>query len=311
MGLFDFLNKQSVSSNSSYNDLKDSFSKKHKEAENALVEKHTDALSVLANYPTQLVAGAFGGLMLLTNNLPVVAPQHSLALTPKEAASDQTAGKNIQLDPSVFLISDLGKVLPPEVQPLTPEQEKEVAEILSRTFNMKTSAELEGIRLNRSYGLIGAEQHLARYPGDTMATHFSSDEDAQRYYSSGMAPGLGAWGYFARSRHDMTPKDAEKEKYYIATQTFLAPGFHDDVYKYITFFKHRKMLVVNPENGKAMVAVIGDAGPGASTGKHLGGSPEVMKYLERVDGKQKGPVLYFFIDDPEDTIPLGPIEPKD
>ena len=70
------------------------------------------------------------------------------------------------------------------------------------------------------------------------------------------------------------------------------------------------MLVVNPENGKAMVVVIGDAGPGQSTGKHLGGSPEVMKYLQRVDGKQKGPVLYFFIDDPEDRVPLGPIEPR-
>ena len=32
-----------------------------------------------------------------------------------------------------------------------------------------------------------------------------------------------------------------------------------------------------------------------------------MSYLERFDGAQKGPVLYFFIDDPEDKIPLGPI----
>ena len=67
------------------------------------------------------------------------------------------------------------------------------------------------------------------------------------------------------------------------------------------------MLVVNPQNGKAMVVVIGDAGPAAWTGKHLGGSPEVMKYLERVDGRQKGPVLYFFLDDPDDKIPLGPL----
>jgi hypothetical protein len=59
-----------------------------------------------------------------------------------------------------------------------------------------------------------------------------------------------------------------------------------------------------------MVVVVGDAGPAEWTGKHLGGSPEVMKYLERVDGAQKGPVLYFFIDDPGDKIPLGPIEVK-
>lgn len=307
MGLFDFLNKNSSSQKASYDDLKESFSKKHKEAEDVLVEKHKDALSVIANYPTQLVAGAFGGLILLTNSLSAVTPQNALTIVPQEQSHENG---NIKLDPSVFLISDLGKVLPDVVQPLTPEQEKEISQVLARNFNMKVSAELQGIRLNRSYGLIGAEQHLARYPGDTMATHFSSNEDAEKYYSSGMAPGLGAWGYFTKSSHDLSLKDVEKEKYYIATQTFLAPGFHDDVYKYITFFKHRKMLVVNPQNGKAMVVVIGDAGPGASTGKHLGGSPEVMKYLERVDGKQKGPVLYFFIDDPEDTIPLGPIQPK-
>ena len=73
------------------------------------------------------------------------------------------------------------------------------------------------------------------------------------------------------------------------------------------FFKFRKMIVVNPENGKGMVVVIGDAGPAQWTGKHLGGAPEVMSYLERQDGRARGPVLYYFIDDPEDKIPLGPI----
>ena len=42
-----------------------------------------------------------------------------------------------------------------------------------------------------------------------------------------------------------------------------------------------------------MVVVIGDAGPAKWTEKHLGGSPEVMRHLERVDGSAKGPVLYF------------------
>ena len=76
------------------------------------------------------------------------------------------------------------------------------------------------------------------------------------------------------------------------------------------FFKFRKMLVVNPENGKAMVVVVGDAGPAEWTGKHLGGSPEVMSYLERQDGGARGPVLYYFLDDPQDTIPLGPVSIK-
>ena len=122
-----------------------------------------------------------------------------------------------------------------------------------------------------------------------------------------MAPGRGAWGYFASSREAMSDEDIGKEKYYIAVQTFLAPEFNARVAEYRDFFKYRKMLLVNPYTGKSIVAVIGDAGPAVWTGKHLGGSPEVMRYLGRVDGSLKGPVLFFFIDDPENTVPLGPI----
>lgn len=278
-----------------FQQLKESFSQKHQKIKERVVEKHKNSLALLTNYPTQLAVGVMGSISLLTNTLPVTPPNHALAI------------ESSAIDPSAFLISDLKSVLPDAVRELTQEEEVSILRILSRDFKMPLSSELDGIRLNRTYGLIGAEQHLARYPGDTMASHFDSQGDASKYYSSGMAPGLGAWGYFARSQGEMTQKDVDREKYYIATQTFLAPGFYDNVYKYIKFFKYRKMLVVNSHNGKAMVVVIGDAGPGESTGKHLGGSPEVMKYLERVDGGQKGPVLYFFIDDPDDKIPLGPI----
>jgi len=142
-----------------------------------------------------------------------------------------------------------------------------------------------------------------------MFSHFDTTEEEILYGRSGMAPGRGAYGYFANSKSEMTEKDKEREKYYIAVQTFLSPGFNQNVRHQYEFYRYRKMLIVNPHNGQAMVVVVGDAGPAEWTGKHLGGSPEVMKYLERVDGRQRGPVLYFFIDDPEDKIPLGPIKP--
>lgn len=283
-----------------FNNLKDSFSQKHAEIKSNVLDKHKDSLALITNYPAQLSAGLMGAALLVVNTLPVL-PQQSLVVNNSHSVESSV------ISPTGFLISDLQKVLPEDMRELTLDEETQVSNILTRDFKMPVSSSLEGIRLNRSYGLMGAEQHLARYPGDTMASHFQNPEDSEKYYSSGMAPGLGAWGYFAPSPYDMTQTDIDREKYYIAVQTFLAPGFDENVHKYITFFKYRKMLVVNPQNGKAMVVVIGDAGPGRSTGKHLGGSPEVMKYLERVDGKQKGPVLYFFIDDPNDTIPLGPI----
>lgn len=283
---------------SHYKFLKNKWSSDQKTIKNVLWEKHEDAMHFFHNTSKHLIAGSMSGLVLLTNPLAsAVVSDHTKVETPFVPIQERRSE----------LITDLSYVLPPKVRELSEAQEKILEQTLTRHFNIPIAATLQGKRLNRTYGYIGAEQHLARYPGDTMSSHFENPDDANRYYSSGMAPGLGAWRYFAPSASEMTEKDSMREKYYIAVQTFLAPGFRDNVREYVDFFKYRKMLVVNPENGKSVVAVIGDAGPAAWTGKHLGGSPEVMYYLERVDGRAKGPVLYFFIDDPEDTIPLGPI----
>lgn len=285
-----------------YNKLRDKWIAKHKDLQEGLWAKHGDVINDFVNGTKSFAIGSVSGLMLLSSPVTGLLP-------PSTAVVAETP--QLPVTKGAFLISDLSGILPKdEVRPLTSEEEGSASAILTRNYGFKVAPELQGIRLNRSYGYIGAEQHLARYRGDTMETHFEAGVDTAKYYSSGMAPGLGAWGYFAPSRSELTQREIDEEKYYIATQTFLAPGFAEHTREYITFFKHRKMLVVNPQNGHAIVVVIGDAGPAQWTGKSLGGSPEVMKYLERVDGKARGPVLYFFIDDPEDKIPLGPIEAK-
>ncbi len=285
-----------------YHHLKEKWTKRHKEISDKFLTKHKEVLEWASNNTKQLALGSAASLMLFgMPNVPAVLQPHSLEV--------QNPVYALGTDKSVFLISDLYNVLPKEeIRPLTKTEENQVSNILSRDFGLKITAELEGKRLNRSYGKIGAEQHLARYPGDTMDSHFDNPEDAKLYWSSGMAPGLGGWRYFTNSQGELTQEGKNREKYYIAIQTFLAPGFSENPREIINFFKYRKMLVVNPNNGKAMAVVVGDAGPASWTGKHLGGSPEVMKYLERVDGKGVGPVLYFFIDDPENKVPLGPLE---
>lgn len=291
--------------NNVYHRLADKWIDKHKKLQESLWVKHGNVINDFVNNTKNFAIGSVSGLMLLSSPAAGLLPPTSAVIAQES---------KLPVDKNVFLISDLSNILPSEVRPLTGDEERSVSGILMRDFGFKISAELEGKRLNRSYGYIGVEQHLARYPGDSMSSHFDAlaggPQDSQKYYSSGMAPGLGAWGYFANSSSELTQEDTSREKYYIAVQTFLAPGFAEHTREYITFFKFRKMLVVNPHNGRAIVVVIGDAGPAEFTGKHLGGSPEVMKYLERVDGRQKGPVLYFFIDDPQDKVPLGPIEVK-
>jgi len=53
--------------------------------------------------------------------------------------------------------------LPNEVRSLTPEEEKNVSEILVRNVGFNVVSELDGKRLNTTYGIIGQEQHLSRF----------------------------------------------------------------------------------------------------------------------------------------------------
>jgi len=279
--------------------LRDQWVKRHKKIHKDLIRKHKQSLKWVKDNSQQIIAGSAVGMLLLAH--PVSASTLAQTLLPTTTPIDSAHSHSTN-----SLVEELQATLPTEISKLTTQQEAQIATIFQSYFGINAQAELYGKRLNRSYGLIGAEQHLARYAGDTMATHFQTPEES-KYASSGMAPGRGAWGYFSQSEN-LTHEDIEREKYYIAVQTFLAPGWDENPNELYAFFKYRKMLVVNPENGKAMVVVIGDAGPAPWTGKHLGGSPEVMSYLEHQDGSAHGPVVYFFIDDPENTIPLGPID---
>ncbi|HEX7042234.1 MAG TPA: hypothetical protein VF189_03200 [Patescibacteria group bacterium] len=286
---------------SHFEDLKEKWSQKHRVLQKQLWDKHGSVLKEFAEKTRHATLGSLAGIVLLTS--PGISAASSIPQIPKDSQYADLG------QTSTFLLN-LNANVPQDVRPLTPEEEQKIGDVLSQSFGMKVSSELDGIKLNRSYGYIGQEQHLMRYPGDTMDTHLASQADVESYYKYGMAPGRGAWGYFANSSTSMTNQDINREKYYIAVQTFLAPGYLENTRQMSQFFKYRKMLVVNPQNGRAVVADIADSGPSEWTGKSLGGSPEVMNYLQRVDGAQKGAVLYFFIDDPNDTIPLGPVELK-
>lgn len=295
--LFPFRNK---SKKTHFQKLQKKWKKRHSKIQEKLWAQHGHSIYWLINNGRQLGATSLGGVLLLSSPAaPHLLPAHS---------SQKSEDSTVNLTSNTFLSSDLFNVLPKgEVRPLTDEENGKVSMILSRDFGLNVQWEIDGKRLNTTYGYIGAEQHLARYPGDTIYSHFDNSAQSAQFADSGMAPGLGAWRYFASSLSEMTTEEKNREKYYVAVQTFLAPGYNADPKGYNNFFKYRKMLVVNPQNGRAVVADIADAGPAPWTGKQLGGSPEVMDYLQRVDGSQKGPVLYYFIDDKNNTISLGPI----
>lgn len=233
----------------------------------------------------------------LASALLLVGPLTSKAVSsPLSYVAEATTG-NLE----DTLSKQLALILPSSVTPLTPAQETAVNKAVSGIWGIKATAVLEGNRLNQSYGLIGAEQHLPRYPGDNIYNH-------NEYQNEGITPGLGAWGYFAPSADRMTTDLTLKEKYYVAVQTLYLPDWETRLPYLREWYKYRKVLVVNPVNGKTIVCDVADSGPSSFTGKQFGGSPEVMAYLHLNVGMQKGPVVLFFVDDPAGEIPLGPVE---
>lgn len=276
-----------------YEYLRKKWLARHRNIQENFWTKHKASLKPLA-------LGSLGGLLMLTSFYH--PPIQTANLT--ESRDDVLKG----YDQNVLLAEQLNKYLPHEVRSLDLNEETAIVRILSQYFGFSVRAEIDDIRLSKNYGLIGGEQHLYRYPGDNLYAHADSSTDFAKYGSAGIAPHLGAWGYFAFSKEEFTQKDKLKERYYLAIQTFIVPGYAENVALYRDFFKLRKMLVVNPKTGQTVVAVIGDAGPSEWTGKDLGGSPEVMDLLGLGEGPRKGEVLYFFIDDAKDEIPLGPIK---
>ncbi len=277
-----------------YEYLRKKWGARHRAIQNNFWERHGEYLKHIA-------LGSLGGLMLLSAPArPELPPPPTLTFSRDDVLKGY--------DRNVLLAQSLSNEIPKEVRPLEPAEEKVLTEILSKSLGFKVTAELNDIRLNRNYGLIGGEQHLFRYPGDNLHAHADTSSDWANYGDAGIAPGLGAWGYFAPSQQELGDIGKQRERYYLAIQTFLVPGYAENVAKYRDFFRFRKMLVVNPKTGQTVVAVIGDAGPAEFTGKHLGGSPEVMDYLGLGGGPRKGPVLYFFIDDPGNVVSLGPVK---
>ncbi|MBX4205762.1 hypothetical protein KW795_01050 [Candidatus Microgenomates bacterium] len=278
------------------NNFKTSFPK----ANQLLLDKGMD-LEKVRDYSGKLLATT-----LLTGSLLLAGPTGAKPLPSpieiQEKINKDTKDNGVPVQKR--LIEALRDVVPERARPLSREEEKLLEQTFENTMGVKARATLEGEHLNTTYGYIGAEQHLRRYPGDVNENH---NTGSQTVLKEGMAPGLGAWGYFAPSKEKLTPELVETEKWYAVVQTLYLKDWARRQPHLRNWYKYRKVLIVNTLNGNAVVAAIADSGPAAWTGKHFGGSPEVMEYLGGPRYK-KGPVILFFVDDPDNKVSLGPVE---
>lgn len=299
-----------IKTKSNYYKIHQKFAKKHQQNVQNLWQEHKSAWKILTKTEVPLekvgqkalrfvAGGALAAALTFIPALPSPAQSSKLLLP-------STQAKTISLPITTSAIDQLPKlsdVLPSDVTQMDKKTMDLATNIINQEYSVKATSILEKHVLPNSYGWIGAEQHLQRFPGDVSSLH---DEDQ----SSGIAPKVGAWGYFASSPANLTADLKLKEKYYVAIQTFNLPQWNKDWPTLKEWFKYRKVIIVNPDNQRAVVAVVADSGPADYTGKQMGGSPEVMDHLGLSFGMRKGKVLMFFVDDPKNLIPLGEIELK-
>lgn len=281
--------------------------KLHKKTLLGLQKKHPKALAYLEEKKlllpklregsARLLAGAtLAGSVLLSQTKPATP-----MLLEKPAEERLKLGLVTSEEVKKIISEKISDLLPGSIGKITGEGKDKICQFLQDILGVNVCINLQGNELNFSYGWIGYEQHLKRYSGDSLSQH--NDE-----LVAGIAPGLGAWGYFAPSKAEMTEELYQMEKYYVAVQTLYLPEWYTKTKELSEWYKHRKVIVVNPENGTACIGVVADAGPAAWTGKQFGGSPELMKVLNLHLGPRKGKVVLLFVDDPENNVSLGPID---
>lgn len=161
------------------------------------------------------------------------------------------------------------------------------------------SKTLDGIPLPAYSGKVGREQHLcltmSQEPADT---HYavSGTPPAAR---NGMAweesggSGYGAWGKAA---------PIEDERYYVCMRWNYTNMNGQPVLAPKDWYYGKRVLVINPANGKRLVASIIEYGPAPWTGRVSGLSPEAMLVL---GAQTDDNLVYYWAND--QAFPLGPI----
>jgi|GEM_PF-4110794 len=233
----------------------------------------------------------------LTSGIPIAkqAPSQILQTAP---ISPPTSPNTLPVGPDVSLANKRGE-LPSLIEHLTsaaggqvtPDVANQVATLIQQTYNIPATTELDGRQLNTNHGVTAREQRLPLFPGNVV-----KDE----------VPGLPAWGYFEPNKQSVTPEDVASEKWYSAVQTFLTPGWHDDIEANYKWWHGRKVAFLNPATGDLVVTRVEDSGPNPALHRAYGGSPATIDALG-LGLIGKGSVYAFLVDDPNNTIPLGPV----
>lgn len=282
---------------------KETLAKKHPKGWAAASKKTVGSpVDMLVNKTGHLATTAALAGTLIANKSVLTAEQLTAKIKNQNVQEEQQITEVTQPQEPKFKVlqRSLTEFLPTAPKKLATGTSAIVSKRIYSILNIRAKTELDGFALNTDYGYMGAEQHLPRFPGDTISKH-------DQFQESGITRSRGAFGYFSPSEAALTQEAIMQEKYYVVVQSFLSPAWNKNSHQFKDWLKFRKVLVVNPNTGKAVVGVVGDAGPALWTGKQFGGSPEIIRHLNSGKHTAKTTVLVLFVDDPNNEIPLGPV----
>ncbi len=273
------------------------FQEEHREFDNWMRSFNVSVFSLSERLRHILASTAMAGSIALQHS--VDAQVHD-ALASVEANAPEGDIYDLTREEYRSIIDKMQAVVSMPAGHLSPDDELYLEQQLSDLLGFEVTAQLQGKRLNHSIGIMGGEQHLRRFPTDTLEQH-----DA--YREAGMAPNRGAFGWFTE-QGELTEEAIMREKYYFAVQTLYLPDWNENYRELKPWYKYRKMIVINPAEELAVVGVVGDAGPAQWVKKQFGGSPEVIREGKIWSPAAKGRVMLLFVDDPADAVPLGVID---
>ncbi len=170
---------------------------------------------------------------------------------------------------------------------------------LSDFLGFEITANLNNHRLLFSTGIMESAPHLKRSPTDTLEAHTN-------YQEAGINRNRSAFGWFS-ANIEQDQEAIAKEKFYISVPLYFHPDWNQKYAELKNWYKFQKIVVINPAERIAVVGVVGDIGPTTYTRRQFAGSPELIHAGKIWSPKTAGRVLILFVDDPENTVPLGPV----
>ena len=170
---------------------------------------------------------------------------------------------------------------------------------LSDLLGFDITANLNNHRLLFSTGIMESAPHLKRSPTDCLEAHTN-------YHEAGINRNRSAFGWFG-SNTELDQQAVNREKYYISIPLYFHSNWNLQHTELKSWYKFKKIVVINPAEKIAVVGVIGDIGPATYTRRQFAGSPELIHTGKIWSPQTSGRVLVLFVDDPEDKVALGPV----